>query len=512
MTRSNFELRRKVLQLEALYDVGRALNTLRPEIDLLEELMQQAMAILDASAGFIFSLDSHLGLQHLFSSGIRGRKISERILDEDPVRQVLASRAPISTSISTFLGERAGDLLIAPMVTGEMTIGALGVIGKEERGAATASFDEDDLRFLASLASIGAAAIENTRNIERLNRVRASLEDENRTLKQRMLREYSDRLMIGDSPPMQKVIDLVARVADSHANVLIRGESGTGKEMVARLLHGNSPRREKPFVAINCAAFPETLLESELFGIERGVATGVEARLGKFETAQGGTVFLDEIGDIPMTLQAKLLRVLQEREIEKLGGRRRIPVDVRILAATHRDLESMIETGEFRLDLYYRLRVVQIALPPLRERREDIPRLVRYFLDKYGAREGLGDVRITQQALQKLMRYSFPGNVRELENLIEGALALTVDPVIDPGDLMIPSAEDSREGADFASDLPNLAELERRYLSRILAHTRGNLSHAARILGVDRKTLYRRRDEMSQKKPHVELEDIVVTR
>lgn len=512
MTRSNFELRRKVLQLEALYDVGRALNTLRPEAELLEELMQQAMAILDASAGFIFSLDSNLALQHFFSAGIRGRKISERLLDEDAVRQVLSTRAPISTSTSTFLGERAGHLLIAPMVTSEMTIGSLGVIGKEERGAATASFVEDDLRFLASLAAIGAAAIENTRNIERLNRVRASLEDENRTLKQRMLREYSDRLMIGDSPPMQRVIDLVARVADSHANVLIRGESGTGKEMVARLLHGNSPRRDKPFVAINCAAFPETLLESELFGIERGVATGVEPRLGKFEAAQGGTVFLDEIGDIPTTLQAKLLRVLQEREIEKLGGRRRIPVDVRILAATHRDLEAMIDTGEFRLDLYYRLRVVQIALPPLRERREDIPKLVRYFLDKYGAREGLGDVRITQEALQKLMRYSFPGNVRELENLIEGALALTVDPVIDPGDLMIPAAEESREGADFASDLPDLAELERRYLTRVLAHTRGNLSHAARILGVDRKTLYRRRDEMSQKKPHGEFENIAVTR
>jgi len=190
--------------------------------------------------------------------------------------------------------------------------------------------------------------------------------------------------------------------------VLIRGESGTGKEMVARLIHGNSPRKDGPFVAINCAALPETLLESELFGIERGVATGVEARAGKFELARGGTVFLDEIGDIPLTLQAKLLRVLQEREIEKLGGRRRIPIDVRLLFATHRDLEQMIERGEFRQDLYYRLKVVEIVLPPLRERKEDIPKLVRWFLDKYGKREGLHDVRITQDALQKLMRYPFP--------------------------------------------------------------------------------------------------------
>ena len=214
--------------------------------------------------------------------------------------------------------------------------------------------------------------------------LRETLEDENRNLKQRMLRDYSDRLMIGDSPKMQRVIDLVARVADSQASVLIRGESGTGKEMVARLIHGNSPRKDGPFVAINCAALPETLLESELFGIERGVATGVEARPGKFELAKGGTIFLDEIGDIPLTLQAKLLRVLQEREVEKLGGRRRIPIDVRILSATHRDLEQMIEKAEFRQDLYYRLKVVEIVLPPLRERqgrhpqaRPLLPRQVR---------------------------------------------------------------------------------------------------------------------------------------
>jgi transcriptional regulator with PAS, ATPase and Fis domain len=300
--------------------------------------------------------------------------------------------------------------------------------------------------------------------------------------------------MVGDSPKMQRVIDLVARVADSQANVLIRGESGTGKEMVARLIHGNSPRKDGPFVAINCAALPETLLESELFGIERGVATGVEARPGKFELAKGGTVFLDEVGDIPLVLQAKLLRVLQEREVEKLGGRRRIPIDVRILSATHRGLEDMIERAEFRQDLYYRLKVVEIVLPPLRDRKEDIPKLVRFFLDKYGKREGLTDVRITQEALQKVMRYPFPGNVRELENLIEGALALTVDPVIDPGDLVLPEGATANAGGALPDDLPTLQDLEARYIARVLAQTRGNISKAAKILGIDRKTLYRRKD------------------
>ena len=500
MPSSNFELRRKLLQLEALYDLGRALNILRPEPDLLEELMQRAVAVLDATTGFIFTLDESLNVQYVFTF-LSEAPPADAILAEPPIRQVLASREPISVSVSRFLGEPAGDLLVAPMLSGDVPVGVIGVGGKEARGEKQASFVEDDLRFLASLASIGAAAVDNTRRFHKLDLMRETLEDENRSLKQRMLREYSDRLMVGDSPKMQRVIDLVARVANSQANVLIRGESGTGKEMVARLIHGSSPRKDGPFVAINCAALPETLLESELFGIERGVATGVEARPGKFELAKGGTVFLDEVGDIPLVLQAKLLRVLQEREIEKLGGRRRIPIDVRILSATHRGLEEMIETGEFRQDLYYSLKVVEIALPPLRERKDDIPKLVRFFLDKYGRREGLKDVRITHEALQKIMRYSFPGNVRELENLVEGALALTVDPVIDPGDLLLPESAGGADVGSLAADLPPLEELENRYIARVLAHTKGNMTAAAKILGVDRKTLYRKREELSRIAP-----------
>ncbi|HEX7155140.1 MAG TPA: sigma-54-dependent Fis family transcriptional regulator [Thermoanaerobaculia bacterium] len=496
-TPSTFELRRKLLQLEALYDVGRALNTLRPEDELLEELMHRAIAVLDAMTGFVFSLDEKLNIQQIFTFELDGVAPGAFLL-EPPIKQVMASREPMMLTVSRFLGGEGSDLLIAPMTAGDAIVGIIGVGGKEVRGEKSGSFAPDDLRFLSSLASIGGAAIDNTRRFHRLDLVRETLEDENRALKQRMLREYSDRLMVGDSAKMQRVIDLVARVADSQASVIIRGESGTGKEMVARLIHGNSARKDGPFVAINCAALPETLLESELFGIERGVATGVEARPGKFELAKGGTIFLDEIGDIPLTLQAKLLRVLQEREIEKLGGRRRIPIDVRILSATHRDLEEMIERGEFRQDLYYRLKVVEITLPPLRERKDDIPKLVRFFLDKYGKREGLHDVRITQEGLQKLMRYPFPGNVRELENLIEGALALTTDPVIDPGDLILPESAELAAGHTLFDDLPTLEALISRYIRKVLASTKGNMSKAAKILGVDRKTLYRKRDEMSQ--------------
>ncbi|HEY0591766.1 MAG TPA: sigma 54-interacting transcriptional regulator [Thermoanaerobaculia bacterium] len=498
MPSTSFEQKRKLLQLEALYDVGRALNTLRPEEDLLEELLLRAIALADASFGFAVAVDQSLAIQHLYTVGIDREALGSSLMSEEPMRRAFAMRTPVSAEASLLVAGQDGALLVAPMLAADTAIGALAIGGKEQRGAKAGAFDEDDLRFLGSLAAIGAAAIDNTRNFHRLELVRASLEDENRSLKQRMLREYSDRLMIGDSPAMQRVIDLVARVAGSHANVLIRGESGTGKEMVARLIHGNSPRHDKPFVAINCAALPETLLESELFGIERGVATGVEARPGKFEMANGGTVFLDEIGDIPVTLQAKLLRVLQEREIEKLGGRRRIPVDVRILAATHRPLEKLIESGEFRQDLYYRLRVVEIFLPPLRERMEDVPKLVRYFIDKYAAREGLAGVRIAQEALQKLMGYSFPGNVRELENLIEGALAVTVDPLIEADELLVPEGGRGIGGGDLAADLPELRELERRYMARVLERTGGNVTEAARILGVDRKTLYRKKALLSQ--------------
>jgi transcriptional regulator with GAF, ATPase, and Fis domain len=506
MPQTNFELKRKLLQLEALYDVGRALNTLRPEAELLEEMMHRAVAVLDATAGFVFSLDEKLNAHSIYTFDVDAT--AEQLLAEPPVRQVIASREPMSVSVSKFAGGAAIDLLIAPMVAGDVIAGIIGVGGKEERGAKSGSFLDVDLRFLSALAAIGGAAIDNTRRFHRLDMMRETLEDENRSLRQRMLRDYSDRLMVGDSPKMARVIDLVARVADSQASVLIRGESGTGKEMVARLIHGNSPRKDGPFVAINCAALPETLLESELFGIERGVATGVEARPGKFELAKGGTIFLDEVGDIPLALQAKLLRVLQEREVEKLGGRRRIPIDVRILSATHRNLEEMIKGKEFRDDLYYRLKVVEIALPPLRERKDDIPKLVRFFLDKYGKREGLKDVRITQEALQKLMRYPFPGNVRELENLIEGSLALTVDPVIDPGDLLLPDMPASADIASTGDDFPSLGEFESRYIARVLAHTKGNMSKAAQILGVDRKTLYRRRPESSQKGPDADKWDI----
>jgi len=281
----------------------------------------------------------------------------------------------------------------------------------------------------------------------------------------------------------------VRRVAPTGANVMLRGESGVGKERVAHLLHRSSDRAAGPFVPLNCAALPESLLESELFGIEEGVATGVQRRHGKIELADGGTLFLDEVGDLTPALQAKLLRVVQEREFERLGGRERIPVDLRLITATNRDLEAMVERGDFRRDLYYRLRVVVVQVPSLRDRRSDIPLLARHFLEVYGDRFGRPGLSLSAAALDELLRYPFPGNVRELENVVQAAVALVQGGEIGPEDLGL----EGLGGAEVADgSLDTLAEIERRHVERVLRAVGGNRQEAARVLGIDRSTLYRK--------------------
>jgi transcriptional regulator with PAS, ATPase and Fis domain len=286
---------------------------------------------------------------------------------------------------------------------------------------------------------------------------------------------------------MQRVLELVRRVAPFDVSVLLRGESGTGKEKVARLLHQLSPRVSGPFVPINCAAVPEGLLEAELFGIEKGVATGVEGRVGKLEMAQGGTLFLDEVGDLTPNLQAKLLRVLQERKLERVGGRREIPVDVRLVAATHRNLEEMLERGEFRQDLYYRLRVVELHLPPLRQRPADIPVLIRHCLARFREKLGRPHARLSPQAWELLLSYSFPGNVRELEHLVEAALAVAPGEEIGREDLLLAMGQ----GAEKLATEATLQEVIKAHVLRTLRRCGGNKKEAARVLGLDRSTLYR---------------------
>ena len=332
------------------------------------------------------------------------------------------------------------------------------------------------------------------------------LRRENYSLRRRIEVERSQRgALIGNSEAMQRVRSMIDKVAETDATVLVRGESGTGKELVARELHErNSVRRNGSFVAVNCAALPSELIESELFGHEKGAFTGAAARReGKFEQADGGTLFLDEIGDMSANVQAKLLRALEERRIERLGANESIPVDVRIVSATHRPLEQEITNGNFRADLFYRLRVVTVDIPPLRERREDIPLLVETFVRVAAERYDLPERGLSQGALKRLLEYSWPGNVRELKNTVDRAVIMAEGDEITPRDLpdeitagmpvgTITEGAEEVDGlrvpftADFREDR---REFERRYISRCLEYTNGNVTRAAEILDMHRQSL-----------------------
>ena len=314
------------------------------------------------------------------------------------------------------------------------------------------------------------------------------------TLKHQLDEIRSMGEMSGRSPKIKEVFTIIEKVAKSTSNVLVMGESGTGKEMVAVAIHEKSPRNKKPFVAINCSAIPSQLLESELFGHKRGSFTGAqEARRGLFEEANGGTIFLDEIGDMSFELQAKLLRVIQEREITPVGENKPRSIDVRIIAATHQNLEKLIADGKFRQDLFYRLSVVPIHLPALRDRKEDIPLLAGYFLEKYCNRNGVAAKAFTPAAIAKLVEQSWPGNIRELENNVERAVTLSEGALIDEAEILdAQTFELESESTGIFSKLMTLEELEKCYILYILAHTGAQKDKAAKILGIDRKTLYRR--------------------
>jgi two-component system NtrC family response regulator len=321
-------------------------------------------------------------------------------------------------------------------------------------------------------------------------RERRRLATENRELREALAERHRVEGIIGDSGRMQEVLSMVRRAAPSDATVLIRGESGTGKELIARAIHFASPRAAGPLVRVNCAALPEGLLESELFGHEKGAFTGATAaRKGRFELADGGSLFLDEIGDLPLHLQVKLLRVLQEREFERVGASRSIAVNVRILAATHRDLEGLVRDGRFRDDLYYRINVVTILLPPLRERREDLPPLIDHFVRVFAAKNGKAIRGLTRQAREALLRYDYPGNVRELENLIERAVVLTRDDAIDVADLPLTLADPAREASPPAGLVAAVEGLERRMIRDALAGAAGVQTRAAELLGISERVL-----------------------
>jgi DNA-binding NtrC family response regulator len=318
---------------------------------------------------------------------------------------------------------------------------------------------------------------------------RRALLSENAELRRQVEEKYHLEGLATANAEMQAAISVAARAAATTVTVLIRGESGTGKELLARAVHHASPRRKGPFVAVNLAALPETLVESELFGHERGAFTGADReRRGRFELAEGGTLLLDEIGDLPRSTQVKLLRVLQERAFERLGGSRSLPTNVRIIAATNRDLDAMVRDGTFREDLFYRLNVVAITLPPLRERREDIPAIVEQFLARF-ATPGSPRASISREAMDALIKYRYPGNVRELENIVQRAVALARSPIISTSDLPDYVLGLHQETAGDGSLPDQVARLERRLIERALAETGGVQTQAARLLGISERHL-----------------------
>src|SRR6266699_3868817 len=337
----------------------------------------------------------------------------------------------------------------------------------------------------------------------RLERVAKAVELqlENRLLREQLRTRPGFGGLIGVSMKMQRVYKMIEKVSQHEYPVLVLGESGTGKELVARSIHFSGPRRERPFAPVDCSALVPTLIESELFGYVKGAFTGaVQAKQGLLEAAQGGTLFLDEIGDMPVDLQAKLLRALQEREVKPVGSTERRPINVRIIAATHRDLEAAIRSATFRQDLYFRLNVVQVKLPPLRDRKSDIPILVTAFLEKFS--DPNGPVRtISEDAMRRLTAYDWPGNVRELENAIERAVALGSGPLLHVGDLPSNLQQGSSDKLLESNELTTLEEMERRFILRALRETNGDKLAAARLLGIGKTTLYRKLKQYGPESP-----------
>ena len=383
------------------------------------------------------------------------------------------------SGVESLITFQVRSLLCVPLTVFQRVIGCIYLHTTDP----VTRFDRDHLELVASIAGISAVALENARRL-------LWLEQENLRLAAEINLQHN---MVGESNPMKQVYRFLSRVAPTDATVLVGGESGTGKELVARAIHRNSPRARRPFVAINCAAIPEGLLESELFGYERGAFTGAQGqKKGRLELADGGVVFLDEIGELAPPLQVKLLRVLQEREFERLGGARPISVDIRLIAATNKDLAHAVKAGTFREDLYYRLNVVSVVVPPLRERPEDIPILAEYFVSKFAVKCKVKAKKISPEAMAGMMNYDWPGNVREFENAIERALVLGVSDAIRPEDLPESVLEkDPAPGVQEAKYHLAVKQLKRQLILAAVEEAKGNYTEAARTLGVHANYLHR---------------------
>ena len=470
------ELDKSCRRLQTLCEIHRAVGEMPSLGDILGFLHQRIESITGLRSRLILVLSGQGDrvLDHLYDPGavrVTDHLVTmiqeldrPRLLTDEERRQIFLDPPPAE-------GEETAVLPI--WIRDEAPVGIAFV------GTAAAE-GEDDLRFATLLLSQAAGAIRRA----------ARQEEELRALRQQAGVEAKFGDLIGRHQKMQTIYRLIAGIAESEASVLIQGESGTGKELIAKLLHQLSPHRDQPFVVINCGAYPPTLIESELFGHERGAFTGaVHARRGCFEQANGGTIFLDEIGEVPTEAQVKLLRVLQFKEFQRLGGETTIKVEVRVVAATSKDLRREMEVGRFREDLYYRLHVIPITVPPLRERLSDLPLLAEHFLRLYSKKVGKSFAPIRPDVMKILMSHDWPGNVRELENVIEHAAVLAQGEAISPKDLPAYLQEPNRDVRVVGE---SLEAMERQHLLRVLDECQGNKNLAASRLGISRSTLYRK--------------------
>ena len=476
--------------LNALLKISRVVHAIRDLEELQAQLLDLTFEVVPAGRGAILLSDgAGLEFNCLYARTRQAgqpqlvrvsRTIARQVMkDNVAILGVDVAASGALREVESLAASEVRSLLCVPLTVFQRVIGCIYL----DSTNATNRFQEDHLQLVAAIAGISAVALDNARRLQ-------WLEQENQRLTTEVRQEQS---LVGEGARIKEIFQFLARVAPTESTVLIEGESGTGKELAAKALHRNSHRANKPFVAINCAAIPETLLESDLFGHERGAFTGAAVqKKGRLEVADGGVVFLDEIGELAPALQVKLLRVLQEREFERVGGTHTIKVDIRLIAATNRDLNDAVRTGQFRQDLYYRLAVVRLTMPPLRERREDIPMLTRHFVQKYAKRSKVKPKPVSREAMAALVNYEWPGNVRELENAIERALVMGSADMVRLEDLPESlleqeSAAEMHEGKYHAS----VKELKKQLIIDAVEQTRGNYVEAAAILGVHPNYLHR---------------------
>ena len=476
--------------LNVLLKISRVVHAIRDLEELQAQLLDLIFEVVPAGRGAILLSDGDgLEFNAMYARTRQGgqpqlvrvsRTIARKVMKENvAILGVDVSSSENLREVESLVASNVRSLVCVPLSVFQRMIGCIYL----DSTSAASRFHEEHLQLMAGVAGISAVALDNARRLQ-------WLEQENQRLSTEIRQDQS---LVGEGARMKEIFQFLARVAPTDSTVLIEGESGTGKELVAKALHRNSPRASKPFVAINCAAIPETLLEDDLFGHERGAFTGAAAqKKGRLEVADGGVVFLDEIGELAPALQVKLLRVLQEREFERVGGTHPMKVNIRLIAATNRDLDEAVRKGEFRQDLYYRLAVVKMTMPALRERREDIPMLTRHFVQKHAMRCRVKSRPISREAMAALVNYEWPGNVRELENAIERALVMGSSDMILledlPESLLEQSApEEIGEGKYHAS----VKELKKQLILDAVEQTGGNYVDAAGILGVHPNYLHR---------------------